>query len=174
MKVLRYRNQKTIYHMNMRKQGDNMLEKKDFEVLERMMKGIVKESQNVLEKKIDTAIEENNHKQNEKLKAIFEKNNREHDEKLRETLEKNNREQDERLGARIDAAVEKSENLLLEEMERYYKLAKEDIDRVSDKVDEIAEYYRIRKTEDNVSDSLMKLYHRQQEEIDEIKKVIVV
>ena len=62
--------------MNMRKQGDNMLEKKDFEVLERMMKGIVKESQNVLEKKIDTAIEENNQKQNEKLKAVLERNNR--------------------------------------------------------------------------------------------------
>ena len=121
-----------------------MLEQQDYQKLGKMIKGIVDES-----------ISKNNEVLEKQLDERFAKNN--------EILEN-----------RINETVTKSESFLLDEMERYYKMTQNDIERLEKKVDDIADYYRIKKSNDDACNQLFQLYHKQQAEIDEIREAIAL
>lgn len=74
----------------------------------------------------------------------------------------------------IETAIAKSESLLLDEMERYHNISQNEIKKLNRKMDEITEYYRIKHLNDDVCDTLLLLYRKQQGEIENIKKVIAV
>ena len=91
-----------------------------------------------------------------------------------ERFEQNNAEMKAYIKEYVKEAVKESESFLLDEIDRYYNFAKRDIQNLADKLQEIAEYYRIRKIEDNRYDYVIRLYHKQQREINEIKQVLAM
>ena len=93
---------------------------------------------------------------------------------IAEQFEQNNEEMKSFVREHTKEAIEKSESFLLDEIDRYYNFSKRDIQKLSDKIDEIAEYYQIRKSDDTMYNYVIRLYNKQQKEIDEIKQVLAM
>ena len=98
---------------------------------------------------------------------------RENTENLKKELRGEMRENSENLKTElrgeIHSAIEENNELIFDEMERYYQMTHRELEALDKKVTEISDYYRIRKLEDSTSDKLLRLYEQQQEEIEEIK-----
>lgn len=74
---------------------------------------------------------------------------------------------EEKLEKKLEEKLEESEGFLLDEMERYYKLTKKDIQILSEKVGRIERYYYVKRAEDSERDLTLLLH---QKEIDSIKE----
>lgn len=136
-----------------------MLQQQDYDMLETMITRVV-----------TTAIKENN----EELKTELRSDMKAMEEGIRSDMKDMDKSIRSDLRKEIREAISESESFLLDEMERYYQLTRKDICRIDKKVDEIAEYYRIRRSEDNMCSVLFTLYHQQQSEIDAIKEKIAM
>ena len=101
-------------------------------------------------------------------------NNAEMKEYIDERLEQNNAEMRRFVRTHVKEATNESEKILLDEINRYYNFSKREMQKLSAKIDDIAGYYRIRKSEDRQYEYLFRLYLKQQKEIDEIKQVLVM
>jgi len=101
-------------------------------------------------------------------------NNKEMKAYIDERFEQNNKEMKEFVVEHVKEAITKSESFLLDEIDRFYSYTKAEIQKLHKKMDEIAEYYKIRKMEDHMYGYVIQLYHKQQKEIDEIKQVLAM
>ena len=157
-----------------------MLEHQDIKMIENVMRTVIKENNQELEKHLDEKMTKNNQELEKRLDEKMTKNNQELekrlekrlDKKLEERLTKNNQELMEQFDKKLEEKITNSETFLLEEMERYHKASMKEIKKLDDKLDEVTQFYRIKKLEDDTSGYLLQLYHKQQHEIDEIKMVI--
>lgn len=93
---------------------------------------------------------------------------------MKDELRGEMRGMEEKLRGEIHSAIEENNELIFDEMERYYKMTHREIEALGKKVTEISDYYRIRKMEDDTSGKLLQLYEKQQEEIDAIKKQLAM
>ena len=125
-----------------------MLSQQDFSMLESM-----------IERVVGTVLTTNNEEMKEYIDKRFMQNNTEMKSFVKEYVKE---------------ATNESEKFLLDEIDRYYNFSKRDIQKLSAKVDDIAGYYRIRKSEDRQYEYLFRLYLKQQKEIDEIKQVLAM
>lgn len=72
----------------------------------------------------------------------------------------------------VNSRVSKSENLLLEEMDRVQGYLEKEIGKVKKNLEEIQQFYRIQKLENDNTALLLKMIEGMQKEIDELKKKI--
>ena len=125
-----------------------MLSQQDINLIESMMVRVV-----------GTALCENNAEMKAYIDERFEQNNAEMKNFVRE---------------HVKEEIKESESFLLDEIERFYNFTKRDIQKLTAKVEEIAEYYRISRNEQNQYNYVISLYHKQQQEINEIKQVLAM
>ena len=159
-----------------------MLEQQDLKMLEQVMQGVVEKNNGVIKQYVDESIEGSIEKNNEVIKQYvdesversIEKNNevikQYVDESVERSIKKNNRV----IKEYIKEEITHSEKFLLDEIDRFHRFTKRDIEKLNDKVCEIAEYYRIKKSEEDRVNTLFYLYQKQQQEIDGIKSVIAI
>lgn len=126
-----------------------MLSKEDLKLLENMMRTVTADNNKVLRAEMSEMKRDLERTIEEKLEKKLE-------EKLEEKLEK-----------KLEEKLEESEGFLLDEMERYYKLTKKDIQILSEKVGRIERYYYVKRAEDSERDLTLLLH---QKEIDSIKE----
>ena len=93
---------------------------------------------------------------NEELRKEF----REVNEELRKEFREVNEETKTSLKGYFHECMEKNNELIFDEMERYYQLTRQDIKSLEQKVTEMDNYYRIRKLEDDVSGKVLKISDR--------------
>lgn len=123
---------------------------------------------------VGTALSANNAEMKAYIDERFEQNNAEMKAYIDERFEQNNAEMKDFVKEHVREEIKESESFLLDEIERFYNFAKRDIQKLTAKVEEIAEYYRIRKNEESRYDYVIRLYHKQQQEINEIKQVLAM
>ena len=70
---------------------------------------------------------------------------------MKDELRGEMRGMEEKLRGEIHSAIEENNELIFDEMERYYKMTHREIEALDKKVTEISDYYRIRKMEDDTS-----------------------
>ena len=121
-----------------------MLNKEDLKAIEQLMRKVVEENNGVLRLEMSDMKTE--------LRSEF----RYEMSELKRDIEKT-----------IEVKLEESEEFLLDEMERYYNMAKKDHLNLEEKVDRIDRYYSIRRLEDEERDLKLQLH---QEAIDDIKE----
>lgn len=90
------------------------------------------------------------------------------DSKLDSKLEKNN----EQMKIYIREEITRSESFLLDEMERMNKSTNSKIDLLQKKIEELEQYYRITKLENDNTTLLLQLVSRLQKDVEELKKKI--
>ena len=71
---------------------------------------------------------------------------------------------------RMDAKLAKSENLILEEMERTRNILEKRIDKVQKNLDELNQYYRITKLENDNTSLLLKMIDELSRRVEELEK----
>ena len=136
-----------------------MLSQQDFSMIESMMERVVST---------------NNEKMKDYIDERFEQNNADMKEYIDERFEQNNAEMKEYVDNSIRSEIHRSESFLLDEIDRYYNFSKRDFQKLSSRVDDIARYYKIQKSEDRQYEYLFRMYFKQQKEIDEIKQVLAM
>jgi len=155
-----------------------MLSQQDFNVLESMVVRVVGEALRANNEEMKVYIDERFRQNNKEMKSYiderFDQNNKEMKSYIDERFDQNNKEMRSFVKEYVKETVKESESFLLDEIDRYYNFSKRDIQKLSEKVDSIAEYYRIRKNEDRQFEYVMRLYYKQQREIDEIKQVLAM
>lgn len=130
-----------------------MLDQKDLEVLRTMMTEIVTQSENRMLQKMD-----------EKITASEERMLHSVDEKL--TASEN------RMLQKMDEKLTHSENLILNELDRVQEHLETDVQKVQKNLEELQQYYRITKLENDNTSLLLKMYNNMQKEIEELKAKI--
>ena len=128
-----------------------MLSQQDFNMLESMVVRVV-----------GAALDANNIEIKSYIDERFEQNNAEMKTYIDERFEQNNADMKTYVKEYVKEAIKESESFLLDEIDRYYNFTKRDIQKLAAKVDDIAEYYRIRKSEDRQYEYVIRLYHKQQ------------
>lgn len=155
-----------------------MLSQQDFNMIESMVVRVVGAALSANNEEMKAYIDERFKQNNKEMKAYiderFEQNNEEMKAYMDERFEQNNEEMRAFVKECVKDAIKESESFLLDEIDRYYNFSKRDIQKLSAKVDSIANYYRIRKNEDRQFEYVMRLYYKQQREIDEIKQVLAM
>ena len=112
--------------------------------------------------------------QEEELRGEMRENAENLKKDLRGEMRENSENLKTELRGEIHSAIEENNELIFDEMERYYQMTHRELEALDKKVTEISDYYRIRKLEDSTSDKLLRLYEQQQEEIEEIKKQLAM
>ena len=110
----------------------------------------------------------------EELRGEMRENSENLKKELRGEMRENSENLKTELRGEIHSAIEENNELIFDEMERYYQMTHRELEALDKKVTEISDYYRIRKLEDSTSDKLLRLYEQQQEEIEEIKKQLAM
>ena len=127
--MIRY---KWYYRFYLMKEVIFMLTQQDLGMIESMMVRVV-----------GTALTANNEEMKAYIDERFEKNNAEMKAYIEERFAQNNEEMKVFVKEHVKEAVHESESFLLDEIDRFYNFAKRDIQKLTAKVEEIAEYYRI-------------------------------
>lgn len=113
-----------------------MLEQKDLDVLQEIVKGVIVESEKRMETVIDSRITES--------------------EKRMETV--------------IDSRITESENLLLKEVDRVQINLESKISVVQRNLEELSQYYRITKLENDNTALLLKMIDELSKRVEELEK----
>jgi hypothetical protein len=72
----------------------------------------------------------------------------------------------------VDARAVKTENLLLDELSRTRSILEKRIETVQKNMDELSQYYRITKLENDNTSLLLQMIHDLRKEVDELKQRI--
>ena len=128
-----------------------MLEQKDYDVLKNMMESVVSRSGAAILEKVDERITDTENRLLEKV-----------DERITDT--------ENRLLEEMDERISTSENLLLEEMERTRSILDNKISKVQKNLDELAQYYRITKLENDNTALLLKLIDELARRVEELER----
>lgn len=79
---------------------------------------------------------------------------------------------EERMMQKMDEKLTHSENLILHELDRVQEHLETDIQKVERNLEELQQYYRITKLENDNTSLLLKMYNNMQKEIEELKAKI--
>ena len=124
-----------------------MLTQQDLSMIESMMVRVVgtalTANNEEMKAYIDERFEQNNAEMKNYIDDRFEQNNAEMKAYIEERFAQNNAEMKVFVKEHVKEAVHESESFLLDEIDRFYNFAKRDIQKLTAKVEEIAEYYRI-------------------------------
>ena len=130
-----------------------MLEKNDLTAIRQILREEIQESNVLIFNRIDEAIEKNN-------VLIF--------NRIDEAIEKNNVV----IFNKIDAAIEENNVLIFDEMERYYQMNRNEILELKTKMEELEQYYKIKKLEDNTVTILLRITEEIRSDVNEIKRMM--
>ena len=133
-----------------------MLEKRDLELLRDMIGEVVEEKVNPKFEAIDQRLDA----VDRRFEAV--------DQRF-ETLESKIDRRFEAFEAKMEARIHESENMLLDELDRVQKHLGERIDKVQANVDEMNQYYRITKLENDNTSLLLRLVHSLINRVDELE-----
>ena len=171
---------------------ESMLDEKDVFIIKDIVESAIeknnyilrdemRENSENLKKELREEMRENLESLKEELRGEMRENSeelrgemRENSEELRGEMRENSENLKTELRGEIHSAIEENNELIFDEMERYYQMTHRELEALDKKVTEISDYYRIRKLEDSTSDKLLRLYEQQQEEIEEIKKQLAM
>ena len=79
---------------------------------------------------------------------------------------------EERMMQKMDEKLTHSENLILHELDRVQEQLETDVQKVERNLEELQQYYRITKLENDNTSLLLKMYNNMQKEIEELKAKI--
>lgn len=79
---------------------------------------------------------------------------------------------EERMMQKMDEKLTHSENLILHELDRVQEHLETDVQKVERNLEELQQYYRITKLENDNTSLLLKMYNNMQKEIEELKAKI--
>lgn len=79
---------------------------------------------------------------------------------------------EERMMQKMDEKLTHSENLILHELDRVQERLETDVQKVERNLEELQQYYRITKLENDNTSLLLKMYNNMQKEIEELKAKI--
>ena len=106
------------------------------------------------------------------LDSKLEKNNEQMKRYIDERFEKNNESMKEFVRQEVAAQITRSESFLLEEMDRMNKSTNSKIDFLQKKIDDLTQYYRVTKLENDNTTLILQLVSRLQRDVEELKKKI--
>ena len=132
-----------------------MLDKRDLELLRDMVGEVVEEKVNPKFEAIDRRFEA----MDQRLDAM--------DQRF-EGIDR----RFEALEEKMEARIQESENLLLDELDRIQKHLSERIDKVQSEVDELNQYHRIKKLEDDNTGLILKLVENLMKRMDVLEAKI--
>ena len=144
--------------------GDlTMLDAKDLELLRNMIGEVVEEKVNpkfeAIDQRLD-AVDRRLDAVDRRFEAV--------DQRF-ETLESKIDQRFEAFEAKMEARIHESENMLLDELDRVQKHLGERIDKVQANMDEMNQYYRITKLENDNTSLLLRLVHSLINRVDELE-----
>ena len=160
---------------------ESMLDEKDVFIIKDIVESAIEKNNYILRdemrensENLKKELREEMRENLESLKEELRGEMRENSEELRGEMRENSENLKTELRGEIHSAIEENNELIFDEMERYYQMTHRELEALDKKVTEISDYYRIRKLEDSTSDKLLRLYEQQQEEIEEIKKQLAM
>lgn len=145
-----------------------MLEPKDLEAIALLLDEKLEKNNISMKTYIDERFEE----YDKRMDKRFEENNASMKEYMDEQFKENNVSMKEFVRDEIVKQITKSESFLLEEMERMNKSTDSKIEYLQKKIDDLTQYYRITKLENDNTTLLLQLVSRLQEDVEELKKKI--
>ena len=128
-----------------------MLNQNDLQAIRAIMQEEISETEKRINDKIDTKITETEERINDKI-----------DTKITET--------EERINGKIDSRITESENLLLEEIDRVHMFLESKINTVKENLDELKQYYKITKLENDNTTILLKMIEELSKRVEELEK----
>lgn len=94
------------------------------------------------------------------------------DQKDIEILEKLFTQSENNILQKVDGRITASENMILKELDRVQEHLESDVQKVQKNLEELQQYYRITKLENDNTSLLLKMYNDMQKEIAELKAKI--
>ena len=94
------------------------------------------------------------------------------DQKDIEILEKLFTQSENNILQKVDGRITASENMILKELDRVQEHLESDVQKVQKNLEELQQYYRITKLENDNTSLLLKMYTDMQKEIAELKAKI--
>lgn len=128
-----------------------MLEKKDLEVLQETVRGVIVESEKRMETVIDSRITES-------------------EKRMETVIDSRIAESEKRMETVIDSRITESENILLEEVDRVQISLENKIGAIQKNLEELSQYYRITKLENDNTALLLKMIDELSKRVEELEK----
>ena len=128
-----------------------MLEQKDLVAIRAIMKEEIAESEKKMEAMMDTRFAESEKKMEAMMDTRF-------------------AESEKKMEAMMDTRFAESENLILEEVERTRSILEKHIGKVQKNLDELNQYYRITKLENDNTALLLKMIDELTKRVEELEK----
>ena len=157
-------------YANVHSEGEFMLEAKDLEAIALLLDGKLEKSNEQMKGYIDDRFQKNNEQMKGYITDCFQKNNEQMKGYIDDRFQKNNGEIKSHIDKRLTERLTHSESFLLEEMERVINSTNAKIEIIQKKIDELTQYYRIAKLENDNTALLLSMITRLQEDVEELKK----
>ena len=104
------------------------------------------------------------------IRAIMKEEIAESEKRTESVMDQKLSESEKRMESVMDQKLAKSENLILEEMERTRNILEKRIDTVQKNLDELNQYYRITKLENDNTALLLKMIDELSRRVEELEK----
>ena len=104
------------------------------------------------------------------IRAIMKEEIAESEKKMEVMMDTRLAESEKKMEVMMDTRLAESENLILEEMERTRNILEKHIDKVQKNLDELNQYYRITKLENDNTALLLKMIDELTRRVEELEK----
>ena len=104
------------------------------------------------------------------IRAVMKEEIAESEKRTESVIDQKLSESEKRMESVMDQKLAKSENLILEEMERTRNILEKRIDTVQKNLDELNQYYRITKLENDNTALLLKMIDELSRRVEELEK----
>ena len=143
-----------------------MLDQKDLVAIRAIMKEEIAESEKKMEVMVDTRLAESE----KKMEVMMDTRLAESEKKMEVMMDTRLAESEKKMEVMVDTRLAESENLILEEMERTRNILEKNIDKVQKNLDELNQYYRITKLENDNTALLLKMIDELTRRVEELEK----
>ena len=156
-----------MYETARERMVDVMLEQKDLEVLQNMMETVIDKRITESEKNMEAMVDKRTAESEKNMEAMMDKRIAESEKNMEAMIDKRIAGSEKNMETMMDRKVTESENLILKEMDRVQINLTNKINEVQKNLDELNQYYRITKLENDNTALLLKM-------IDELSKRVEV
>ena len=146
-----------------------MLEQKDIEILKTMITEIVGQSENNMSQKMDERISKSEQNMSLIMDERISRSEQNMSLIMNERMNERSLQLRESILQEVDKRISHSENLILNELDRVQEHTKTDFQKLQKSINEIQQYYRIAKLENDNTSLLLKMYSDMQKDIAELK-----
>ncbi len=143
-----------------------MLNQNDLQAIRAIMQEEIAESEKRINDRIDTRIAETEKQINDKIDTRI----AETEKRINDKIDTRIAETEKRINDKIDTKIAESENLLLEEMDRVQMFLESKINTVKGNLEELRQYYKITKLENDNTAILLKMIEELSRRIEELEK----